>query len=191
MLNKDLYLKISEIYAKDYTQYLLNLERVQFGPFNIIENSAKSTKVKTSNLAQVENGLSTCHKRVQVETDIKLAISRINNYWEGQISYLRTDTFEQGNIDFYDYKNEYMCMTFNSNGLTCHSTKPELCKDFPVGEPVPAIILSLNINPVNGSAGEKKYDLQGSYQTVSCGSQRKKIEPHPNNKSKIFLSSIL
>ena len=167
------------------------LERVQFGPFNIIENSAKATKAKTSNLAQIENGLNTCYKRVHIETDMQFVMPRVNTYWEGQVSYLRTDSFEKGNIDFYDHKNEYMCMTFDSKGLTCHSKKPELCKDLPVDKPVPAIILSLNINPVNGSAGEKKYDLQGSYQTVSCGGQRKKIEPHPNNKSKIFLSSIL
>ena len=162
------------------------LERVQFGPFKITDNSAKATKAKTSNLAQIENSLNTCHKRVQIETDLQFVMPRVNTYWEGQVSYLRTDSFEMGNIDFYDHKNEYMCMTFDSEGLTCHSKKPELCKDLPVGEPVPAIIISLNINPVNGSAGEKKYNLKGSYQTVSCSSRpNKKKEKHPNNKSKI------
>ena len=165
--------------------HILYLERVHFGPFDIADRSTKGSKARASNLAQVENGLHTCQKRIQVNTDLKIVMSRSNTFYEGQISYLRIDTFEKGNIDYYNYKLESMCMTFGPDGLTCHSTKPELCNDLPVGEPVPAIILSLNINPLNGSIGEKKYDLQGSYQTVSCGIPPAKKEIHPNNKSKI------
>ena len=130
-------------------------------------------KIQVHNLAQIENVKNNCINRFRVDNDLKFMILRLESFFEAQLSLIRLDTFEKVTIDFFDYDLlQTATLMYDTKGFMCQTDDPALCQGLPPYAFVQVMILSLDIDPTNGSAameGEIKYSLEGSYQSVTCG----------------------
>ena len=130
-------------------------------------------KIRTSNLAQIENVENNCKNRFRVESDLRFTMSRKNSYYDARITFLRLDTFEKVTIDFFDQSTATSAkIRFHVKGLICETADDGVCKGLPPYTPVAAAILALDINPNNGSGDKMEYSLKGSYQSIACGKRK-------------------
>ena len=135
--------------------------------------------IRASNIAQIENVKNNCINRVRVDTDLKFMVRRALSYFAARITFIRLDTFDKVTYDFFDKEltgeKSYMMLSFNGKGFSCHNTDSVLCQGLPIFTPVPAIIQTIYIDPINGSGdldGGMEYSLRGSYQRVTCGKSK-------------------
>ena len=133
------------------------------------------------------NTIKECRSNFNIETDINFTIQRKKSRHRSKIVFWRIDLKEEAEFDFsktYSEKfSESTALVFDGKNLTCRNQemylteKKEECNGLPLDDPVPIIMLSLELNPreaeffdpnENEKWTKNKYSLQGNYYGVKC-----------------------
>jgi len=148
---------------------------ITFGPYNITHENENRTKVTFVSSDQLERLKQCPSSLLKLDTDLSFYIQRDDSkststitYWRFDLEKLETFTF---NIGYSDHTH----VTYNGYKLKCtgNSRKEHKCNNLPLEKSVPAVVISVDFNPRNGSAFHNQwfrsqYSLHGSYYHSKC-----------------------
>ena len=153
-----------------YYAYFLIVDPATFGPFILKEGT--TTSINLANDAQLDHAVENCHNKVQVTTNLDFKLKHQDGSFSGvaNVTYLRTDTFKIHTHEITE-NGANMCLKYKAGSMMCRSTDASLCEGVKVNTTIPAIILSIFIEP-KATEIEENYKIEGSHQEVHCNKKK-------------------
>jgi len=133
--------------------------------------------IRTVKTFYEEKELSNIHCETPIiHTDIRFVMARDNSDSSSTIRYWRFDTNQIEMFEFFGGPTDRTTVSYDGRTLTCDGREGQTqCKHLPFQTAVPAIVLSVDFNPRNGTLDLKdgkwyrnQYTLKGTYYSAVC-----------------------